>query len=182
MNIEIQEWARQEVERLFANCTAQRGQICRNPVTAGSYVAGEDPIKPQKEAAARVLAAREWFRRFGPPGLPPLPLNYDEREDLKSGGVPHVWAWFARSLEGRDYNVLEHPGWADFAPGVMASEFAPGFIKNDEELKRLYPPKALPGLGPGLYWLPPAEHEEVMANLRRHLARQAAAGRALKTG
>ena len=35
----------------------------------------------------RALSARKWFDLYGPPDAPPLPLSYDEREDLKIGGA-----------------------------------------------------------------------------------------------
>jgi hypothetical protein len=37
----------------------------------------------------------------------------------------------------------------------MDSRFAPDFIKEDDQLFRRYPPRALRGLGAGLYWDPP---------------------------
>ena len=101
-----------------------------------------------------------------------LPLSYNEREDLKHGGVPHILAWFARSLEARYYDYLEHPPFDDYACGVMASEHAPDFIKKEQLLKR-FPPRPLDGLGPGLYWEPPEEHARTMAAYRRSEARAA---------
>ena len=82
------------------------------------------------------LAARKWFADHGPPDLQPLPLGYNEREALKHGGVDHILAWFARSLDCRNYDVLEHPAFNEYARGVMASEFCPYFIKDDETLPR----------------------------------------------
>jgi hypothetical protein len=78
-----------------------------------------------------------------------------DREALKRGGVPHILAWYARSLSCREYDVLEHPLFDDYARGVMASEYAPDFITRDEELRRRFPPRHLKGLGPGLCWQPP---------------------------
>jgi hypothetical protein len=40
------------------------------------------------------------------------------------------------------------------ACGVIASPYAPPFIKNDENLRKLYPPQPLDGLGSGLIWRP----------------------------
>lgn len=105
--------------------------------------------------------ARKWFSKNGPPDLQPLPLGYDEREHLKLTKkqlAEHILAWFARSLDNRDYNVHEHPSFYDYACGVMTSEFAPAFITKDEGLRTRFPPKKLEGLGPGLQWLPPKEY------------------------
>ena len=123
----------------------------------------------------QALAAREWFKRNGPPDAPPLPLGYYEREALKVGGPTHIIAWFACSLACRDYAVEKHPSFDDYACGLMASEYTPGFVKNDEELQRRFPPRPLAGIGPGLVWEPPAIHAKTMASWRRSLAHPSAA-------
>jgi hypothetical protein len=128
----------------------------------------------QKRLGRRALAARKWFDLYGPPEARPLPLGYDEREALKRGGLPTIVALYARSLEGRDYDLEEHPSFDDYACGVMASDqlSCPGaHIQEDEELQRRFPPRQLKGLGPGLYWQPPAQHAETMAGYRRSRAR-----------
>ena len=107
----------------------------------------------------RALLARECFAVNGPPDAPPLPLSYDEREDLKIGGLPTIVALYARSLEGRDYDLEEHPSFDDYAAGVLASDqlsYPGARIQEDEELQRRFPPRTLSGLGPGLCWKPPA--------------------------
>jgi hypothetical protein len=153
-----------EVDRLFSEAKAKRGDFCVNPVTGGHFVWGEDPIEPQKRDAARALFAREMFALSAPLDTPNLPLSYGEREHLKVGGLSTIVALYARSLESRDYDTEEHPSFADFASGVMASDFNghPG-MKEDEGLRRRFPPRPLKGLGPGLMWLPPKEHAEIMA-------------------
>lgn len=120
------------------------------------------------------LSARKWFADNGPPDLQPLPLGYDERERLKHGGADHILAWFARSVEGENYNMLQHPSFEHYARGVMASEFAPDFIKNDEQLKKRFPPRELVGMGPALCWLPPKLCAEAMSDYRRCKAHRVA--------
>ena len=57
-------------------------------------------------------------------------------------------AWYARSLWALDYNVQQHASFDDYARGVMASEeYAPDFIRKNEELQRRFPPRFLKGLG-----------------------------------
>jgi hypothetical protein len=129
-------------------------KICENPVTGSRWVSGVDPVEPQMQAAWRALLARQWFAMTGPPGAPPLPLSYNEREALKVGGPTHLVAWFAGSLECRKYNYKNHPSFEEFACGVMASPYAPHFITQDQQLLKHYPPRALSGLGPGLVWQP----------------------------
>jgi hypothetical protein len=123
----------------------------------------------------RALAARKWFADNGPPDLQPLPLGYNEREALKHGGADHILAWYSRSLDGRNYDVLEHPSFDDYARGVMASEHAPDFIRTEDttgELHRRFPPRHLYGLGPGLYWDPPKRYVRPKTSCRRRKARQ----------
>ena len=119
----------QDVDRLFkANSKESYADI---PIIGGHYCPGKDNIRPLKRKACAALDARWWFYENGPADLQPLPLSYNDREDLKLGGAPHILAWFARSLEALKYNYLEHPPFCDYARGVMASEHAPDFIRND---------------------------------------------------
>jgi hypothetical protein len=124
-------------------------------------------VSENKPRGRKARDARKWFADNGPPDAQPLPLGYNERERLKHGGVDHIVAWFARSLDCRNYDVLAHPAFEDYARGVMASEFAPEFVTEDEELKKRFPPRPLDGMGPGLCWLPPMEHTEAMESVRR---------------
>lgn len=168
----------QQVERLFKVTRRPYGEYCRNPVTGGGYVAGLEPIKPQKEAARRALRAREWFRKHGPADVQPLPLSIYEREPLKLGRglLNHILAWYARSLEGRKFDVEEHPSFADYVSGVLweAEQPVGGFAglpngppEELRELKKRFPPRMLKGMSPGLKWLPPRLHAEAIASIRR---------------
>jgi hypothetical protein len=158
-----------EVDRLFKEADLERGSVCENPVTGSKFVPGIDRIKPQKERASLALEARDWFTHHGPPDASPLPLSYGDREDLKRGGLPHLVAWFARSLAARAYNYREHPLFDDYAAGVLASAYAPEFITRDQQLQGRFPPRHLPGLGPGLYWDPP---EPAGNRCRRRIGRR----------
>jgi hypothetical protein len=141
------------------------------PIIGGLYVPTEDDIRPLKKQLRAALAAREWFYENGPSDAQPLPLGYVEREALKRGGVLHVLAYYARSLECRGYDVLEHPTFDDYARGVMASDETPDFIKEEKLLKR-FPPRPLDGLGSGLIWKPPKEHARRMESWRRSRERE----------
>ncbi len=122
----------------------------------------------------RALAARTWFVENGPPDLQPLPLGYDERERLKHGGADHILAWYSRSLDCRNYDVVMHPSFHDHACGVMASEYCPYFIKQDEELQRRFPPRRLEWLNNAMVWEPPAH---IRKRCGRGMARAALRGR-----
>src|ERR687887_534836 len=119
-----------------ANHTSGRKTVAKLPDSSryGGGISGVDQSCSSRGRRARF--ARKWFADNGPPDIQPLPLGYDEREALKGGGAPHILAWYARSLAGRKYNVLEHPLFDDYARGVMASEYAPGFITKNDELRQ----------------------------------------------
>jgi hypothetical protein len=142
------------VERLFRQAADRSHPTRRNPVTGARWVRGVDPIKPQKDIACRALVAREWFA-WDNPGLKPLPITYAEWEELKShGGVDYIESVYARSLAAQRYEISRHESFGRYARGVMASPYAPDFIKEDQQLLKQYPPRPLRGLGPGLYFDP----------------------------
>lgn len=144
-----------DVERLFREASDRFDELRQNPVTGSRWARGIDPIGPQKRAAYRALMARERFASNNP-GMPPLPLSYEEREKLKgNGGVDYIQSVYARSLEAQKYDIAAHPTFEEYARGVMASPLAPDFITQDPGLRRRFPPRALDGLGNGLYWDPP---------------------------
>ena len=148
-----------EVDRLFAQMHAVHGHVCRNPITGGNFAWGIDPTASQKRDAVQALLAREHFAANGPSDAPPLPLSYDAREDLHGrGALSRIVKWYARSLEGRSYNLQEHPAFAAYASGVMASDLTPDTVRDDPELRLRFPPRPLSGLGSGLYWKPPQLH------------------------
>jgi len=166
-----------EVERLFEEHPPIYGELCRNPVTGGTYVGILDPTELQKELARQPLMARERFKAMGPSDAQPLPISYDEREALKGSGLfPHIVAWYARSLEGRAYNMDEHPPFADYVSGVLwEGELAQGgFValpnypaEQLRELKERSPARMLKGMSPGAHWLPAEQHARAIADLRR---------------
>lgn len=170
-----------EVQRLFGK--AQDGDYCTNPVTGAHYIHGDDPIGPQKMDAYRALLAREWFALNGPADAQPLPLWCDEGKDLKRDSrlLAYIVRLYARSLDGRNYDVKEHPTFADYVSGVLwEAERVDGDIGKlpvyPAELVRLqkrYPPRELVGMGPGFCWLPPKLYAETMTSYRRSIARAA---------
>ena len=145
-----------EIDHLFNEAADRFEEMRRNPVTGGDWINGIDPIAPQEKAAYLRLKARRWFARTGPNDAPPLPLSYEERESMKFGGLPRLVSWYARSLDAINYDYETHPSFEAYARGVLASRYAPDFIKQVEELQRQYPARELHGLGPGLVWRPDA--------------------------
>jgi hypothetical protein len=142
------------VDRLFREAPDSRLEIRRNPITGGRWIKGKDRLKPQKEAACRALVARAWAEWHNPE-MPPLPLSDMECASLKpKGGIEYLWSEFATSLWLRKYDTFEHPPFELYARGVMASPLAPDFIRNDPQLQKRFPPRPLPGIGPGLVWSP----------------------------
>ena len=144
------------VDQLFAQAKGARGQTGVNPVTGVQFVWGLDPIAPQKRDACRALVARAYFA-WANPGLPPLPLSYGERESIKGrSGIGFILSVYARSFKAGKYDTGRHPQFERYACGVLASRYAPPWIKEDSELIKRFPPKELPGLGSGLYWANPS--------------------------
>lgn len=168
-----------QVDRIFKEASDRFDKIRRNPVAGGSWLNGFDPIAPQKALACKALFAQQHVARHGPPSAPPLPLSHDEREDLRGQDLfGYLWALYARSWEGQNYDPQEHPSFDDYARGVLAAEergefgtlqfFPPAEIL---QIKKRLPPKPLSGLGPGFYWEPPKQHARTMASYRRSIAR-----------
>jgi hypothetical protein len=142
------------VERMFSRISHRRGALCQNPVTAGWFVFGEDPIGVQKEAACKALLARDWFAENGPPDAPPLPLNYCDRETMKGRSpLESMVSLYARSLATSKYDFNQHPSFYDFVCGAMALDT----FWHDDELKKRFPPRPLNGLQKGFIWKA-AEH------------------------
>jgi hypothetical protein len=145
----------EEVDRLFSELPRQYGRLCQNPVTGGHFVRGIDSLAFQKKAACRALAARAYAASANP-GMPPLPLSFGERQDLKDRlGIDYLWSEYSSSFWLNKYDQLRHPSFEQYARGVMASPLAPDFITKDPQLLKWFPPRPLPGIGPGLVWHPP---------------------------
>ncbi len=148
------------VDELFRQNPPRYGEICENPVTGGRYVGGADPIKPQKLDACRALRAREWFAAHGPQAVQPLPISDEEIEDRKyvwscvQPSLSYIVSCFAYSLRAHDWDFTTHPSFEEFARGVLASDYAQSFVKEDEALQKRYPPRRLPHLNNGHCWNP----------------------------
>jgi hypothetical protein len=142
-----------EVERLFAELSAKRGDLCWNPVTGGEFVYGFDPIRLQKKIAYHALHAREDFARSGPADAPRLPLEYWECERVRWSGRPldYLTGQYARCVVAL-YNVKAYPSFDDYARGVLwEHDNVPGSAIPFEteqlaEMKRRFPPRKLEGL------------------------------------
>ncbi len=121
-------------------------------------ISGVDLLTEQRGEQKQAQRARKPFAENGSADAPPLPLDYDEREALKRGGQDHIVALFARSLAGQGYDWQKHPSFYEYACGIMASENIVPDVKNDEELKKRYPPRPLNGLSErDLCWRPPGQ-------------------------
>jgi hypothetical protein len=146
-----------QVDRLFRDLPAGS---CQNPVTGPWFEKGLDPLAPQKRIACAALMAREWFAREGPREVQPLPIHNDDIQRMKSGGgFRHMFGYYAQSVCCFGYAVEKHPSFDDYARGVMASPGAPDFFKENEWLRKRFPPRPLSGLNrSSLCWKPPEEH------------------------
>ena len=165
------------VDRLFRENPPLHGQQCVNPITGGRYIGVLDPIAPQKRMARRAIRAREWFAIYGPQDAQPLPLSCEDIEDRKYAwesnqpSLSYIVSCFAYSLQLHDYEVNSHPSFEDFACGVTASEHAPDLVREDEVLRKRYPPRRLRGLDPGHCWEPPARQDNLPKRRTRQVNR-----------
>src|SRR6516162_1639312 len=107
---------RREVEHLFGEISAKRGDLCTNPVTGGEFVYGVDPIRLQKKIACHAFRAREDFACNGPADAPRLPLEHWECERVRWSGRPldYLTGQYARSVVPL-CNVKGHPSFDDYA-------------------------------------------------------------------
>jgi hypothetical protein len=156
---------KREVDRLFAELNGTRGKSCVNPITAGGFDWGIDPIATQKKEATIALLAREWFAVDGPRDAPLLPLNIHDRDRFRgSGGLTALVGFYARSLYRQGYDVYNHPSFDEFARGLMALATESGLwgLENDETLIRRFPPRPLVGMTPSAYW-DPHEYAELQS-------------------
>lgn len=168
---------RSHVDRLFRDAPDRYEKRRQNPITGGEWLAGDDPIAPQKRMAHRALFAREWFSFYGPHDAQPLPLSNEEianrkrGSDSKNAPLSYITSCFAHSLRSHKYDVNSHPSFEDFARGVLAAGYAPAFVREDEALCKRYPPRPLRGLNRGNGREPLEQHAQTMASYRRSTAR-----------
>jgi hypothetical protein len=151
-----------QVDQLFRELRGPSGTVCDWPVIGGHFLKGEKTTR-MRQLACKALAARDWFAINGPPDAPPLPLSYDEREELKHGGLDHIVAWYARSLAALDFDVDKHPSFHDYACGALASGRIPW---REDALEKRFSPRMLDGLGSGLYWAPEQPQREAVRRAR----------------
>ena len=146
---------RREVNHLFREISAQRGDLCTNPVTGGEFVYGFDSIGRQKDTAYKRLLVREYFALNGPPDAPRMPTDDYERNRAThaSGLLGFITAQFIWSLESQD-DLRVHPSFPDFASGMLWQHdndvrgCSLSYFPSDQiaELKRRFPPRKLEGL------------------------------------
>jgi hypothetical protein len=174
----IDQWVDGEVERLFAEHPPIRGAFCTNPITGGHYIGIEDPTEEQKRDARLALRTRQWFAQHGPRDAQPLPLSVDEIDDKyrpppgRNPALHFIVCKYAASLRCCGYDYDLHPSFAEFAAGLLFYERAQDFVRNDEEMRKRYPPHRLRSVeNLSCVWVP---SKAEIARRRRALARKAA--------
>ena len=155
----------------------------RNSITGGLWVPGEDSIEEQVDAAIRAYKARVYFASHGPSDCQPLPLSYNEREEIKlRGGLSYIVALYARSLAARDYLLDGHPDFDTYASGLLAiPNLKRLFLWTEPALATRYPPCLLPGLDGSGYWTPTNQNLRKLGAVgRKRLSKQHKDGHAYR--
>jgi hypothetical protein len=119
----------------------------------------DDPVpclQAVLDLVLRAHRARDWFAKHGPAEYQPLPLKSDEQETIICGSYfdRHIMVYYADSLKRSKYDYLRHPLFYDYARGVLAHPDCPAEVATDEDARREFPPKVLPGLDSEMVWSP----------------------------
>lgn len=145
---------RDRVRELLLRCQVD-GMFQVNPVTGGSYLKGRDLFRVQVDQAFIRVKAMVEFGRNGPGGRR-LPLNYNEREDLKASGEPDcvLFALWARSLEAKKFDLAGHPTFEVYVAGFLSLDtpYREMMFASDPTVIRRYPPQPLAGLSKDSHW------------------------------
>jgi hypothetical protein len=115
-----------------------------------------DDIPKLKLLVRNALRARAWHGRHAPAWAQPLPLSEIEHEKIMCSGYfhRHLLSFYSYSLQGRDFNFLEHPLFYDYCRGAMAAHLGEAGLQNDRKLLAEFPPKPLAGLDAQGHWRP----------------------------
>src|SRR5262245_1106940 len=111
---------RREVERMFGEISAKRGDLCMNPITGEQFIYDRSSIEDEKQAAYRRLLVREYFVLNGPADAPLIPTDERDRGHAKyaAGLLGFITAQFIWSMESQN-DLKVHPPFADFAAGML---------------------------------------------------------------
>jgi hypothetical protein len=93
------------------------------------------------------------FHTSKPPGFPDLPLSFDACTDMKDkrDKRAQLTGLFGTSQLRARWDK-GHPPLDAFTRGLMADERTPKNLREDLELRQIFPPKRLQGLAEGSYW------------------------------
>jgi len=168
---------KQQVEKMFDEAEKQalpalaRGDTkVRTPIIGGFYDSwDEQRTEAAKRCACGALAARAQFKKDHP-SWPELPVSRTELQDLQYGlsqrygpredADMQVFLMYALSQRYHHWDA-GHPNFCDFVRSVMADKRAPDEIRNNEKLKKEFPPAPLVKLFNAtddprlLYWCSP---------------------------
>jgi hypothetical protein len=166
-----------EAEKLAKRELAPGRTNVRAPITGFFYDSWSDEqTERAKHLACAALAACARFKKDFP-NWPELPVHRDVLDQLPDALSARMWLLheFACSQRYYEWNP-RHPTLPPYACSVMAFKYAPDKIREDDDLKREFPPQKLIELtGPGrmgaLYWLFPEmiARDEALERFHRRL-------------
>jgi hypothetical protein len=146
-----------ELDKYVNELIAQHGRgniLVKTPIYSGPFPI--DALRKLKRLVDNAHRARVWHSRYGPAWAQPLPLSEPEQISLLYGSDRPLYllSYYSSSLEGRDYNYLEHPQFFDYGRAVMADPRTPEHLREDPDLQIHFPPKPLAGLDEHQRWRP----------------------------
>jgi len=156
-----------QVDKLFEK---DRTAVCENvdapdwkytilsaPFIEFPYATFDDElITTLKGLICKALAAQIRFHESKPAWAPGLPISLNAGRELKRNRDPRVQlvGYFGISQLMAQYDK-EHPAFRRFCSGLLADERMPKNLREDPELRRMFPPKPIWLLARGGYWYEP---------------------------
>jgi hypothetical protein len=146
--------------RAFASLSPEchKFLILEAPGIKFRYSATDDELVGILKVLARdALIAYVQFHLSKPPGFPELPITPYACEDMKArrDKRAHLVGCYGTSQMRARWDK-KHPMFRPFCRGLMADARTSKRLRNDSQLRQMFPPKQLRGLVQGSYWCSPA--------------------------
>jgi hypothetical protein len=141
------DYACHEFAQAMVRSAARQKGTCINPITGSAFIRPGDSILAEVRKAMPRLRALFLLGNTGPSSMA-LPINYQEREELKLSDNPEyvLWALYGSSLECNSYDLDAHPSFSNYARGALLSPRGAILVRQMPNLLSKYRPEELKGL------------------------------------